>query len=213
MSELVHRVREPEGEAQGALVLNHGRGADENDLFGLLDELDPERRLVGVTTGAPLTNVPPGGRHWYLVARVGYPDPETFASSYELLTGFLDGFLAERGIGWDRTVVGGFSMGAVMSYAVSLGKGRPSPAGLLAFSGFVPQVEGWTPELDGRSGLPVAIHHGQNDPIISVEFARKARALLKSRDIEPAYLETEAGHWLPPEAIGPARKIVASVQR
>ena len=42
--------------AEGALILNHGRGADENDLFGLLDELDPERRLLGVTTGAPLTD-------------------------------------------------------------------------------------------------------------------------------------------------------------
>ena len=81
-AELVHRLREPAGEPAGALVLNHGRGTDENDLYGLLDELDPERRLLGVTTGAPLTNVPPGGRHWYLVPRVGYPDPETFAGSY-----------------------------------------------------------------------------------------------------------------------------------
>ena len=210
MSELVHRVREPAGEAQGALVLNHGRGADENDLFGLLDELDPERRLVGVTTGAPLTNVPPGGRHWYLVPRVGYPDPQTFASSYAALTGFVDSFLGERGIGWEQTVVGGFSMGAVMSYAVSLGAGRPTPAALLAFSGFVPTVDGWSPELTGRDGLRVAIHHGVNDPIISVDFARKARELLSSGGVEPDYLETDAGHWLPPEALEPAKRLVAA---
>ena len=155
MSErLVHRLREPAGEAEGALVLNHGRGADENDLFGLLDALDPERRLLAVTTGAPLTDVPPGGRHWYLVERVGYPEPRTFASSYRSLTGFLDGLLAERGIGWERTVIGGFSMGAVMSYAVALGGGRPSPAAVLAFSGFVPTVEGWAPALDGSRGPP-----------------------------------------------------------
>ena len=211
MSDLIHRVRDAEGEPQGALILNHGRGADENDLFGLLDELDPERRLVGVTTGAPLTNVPPGGRHWYLVARVGYPDPGTFASSYEALTGFADGFLAERGISWERTVIGGFSMGAVMSYAVGLGEGRPTPAGLLAFSGFVPEVEGWRPELEGRDGLEVAIHHGANDPVISVEFARKARKLLTAGGIEPAYLETDAGHWLPPEALEAPRRIVSAV--
>ena len=41
------RLREPCGEPEGALILNHGRGADENDLHGLLDELDPERRLLG----------------------------------------------------------------------------------------------------------------------------------------------------------------------
>ena len=70
-----------------------------------------------MTTGAPLTGIPPGGRHWYLVPRVGYPDPDTFAGSYAALTDFLDGLLAERGIDWERTVIGGFSMGAVMSYA------------------------------------------------------------------------------------------------
>jgi phospholipase/carboxylesterase len=208
MRELVHRIREPAGEPRGALILNHGRGADENDLFGLLDELDPERTLVGVTTGAPLTNVSPGGRHWYLVPRVGYPDPKTFWASYELLGGFLDEFLAERGIDWGRTVIGGFSMGAVMSYAVSLGEGRPTPRGLLAFSGFVPTVEGWKAETGGRSDLEVAIHHGANDPIISVEFARTARDLLRAGGVEPAYLETDAGHWLPPEALEPARTIV-----
>ena len=73
--ELVHLIREPAGEPEGALILNHGRGADEHDLYGLLDRLDPERRLLGVTPGAPLTDVPPGGRHWYRVPRVGYPDP------------------------------------------------------------------------------------------------------------------------------------------
>ncbi len=72
---LVHLIRETEGKPEGALILNHGRGTDEHDLYGLLDELDPERRLLGVTPGAPLTDVPPGGRHWYVVPRVGYPDP------------------------------------------------------------------------------------------------------------------------------------------
>ena len=208
---LVHRLREPEGEPAGALILNHGRGTDENDLYGLLDELDPARRLLGVTTGAPLTNVPPGGRHWYLVPRVGYPDPATFAFSYEALTGFIDGLLAERGIGWERTAVGGFSMGAVMSYAVALGPGRPTPAALLAFSGFVPTVEDWEPELEGRGALDVFIHHGRNDPVISVDFARGACELLSAGGIQPQYVETDAGHWIPPEVIAPARETAAGV--
>jgi phospholipase/carboxylesterase len=206
---LVHLLREPAGEPEGALVLNHGRGTDERDLFGLLDELDPERRLLGVTTGAPFTNVPPGGRHWYIVPRVGYPDPETFRSSYRLLTGFLDDLLAERGVGWDRTVIGGFSMGAVMSYSVALGPKRPVPAGLVALSGFIPSVDGWQPELAGREGLAVLIHHGANDPIISVEFARQAKALLEAGGLEPEYIETDAGHWLPVEPVERARALVA----
>src|SRR5919202_4723391 len=163
---LVHLVREAAAEPEGALILNHGRGSDEHDLYGLLDELDPERRLVGVTTGAPLTGIPPGGRHWYAVARVGFPDPETFDHSYRLLAGFLDEFLAGRGIAWERTIIGGFSMGAVMSDAVALGEGRPSPAGIVALSGFVPTVDAWQPELASRGALPVLIHHGRLDPVI-----------------------------------------------
>jgi phospholipase/carboxylesterase len=205
---LIHLVREAAGEPQGALVLNHGRATSERDLYPLLDELDPERRLVGVTPGAPLTGVAPGGRHWYLVPRVGYPDPETFAASYAALTDFLDGFLEERGIGWDRTVVGGFSMGAVMSFAVALGVGRPSPAAIVALSGFVPTVEGWEPHFEGREGLPVFIHHGRDDPIISVEFGRRAAELLREGGLDVDYVETDAAHSVPLEAVTRAADLV-----
>jgi phospholipase/carboxylesterase len=210
---LDHLIREAEGDPQGALILNHGRGTTEHDLYGLLDELDPGRRLVGVTPGAPLTNVPPGGRHWYVVPRVGYPDPDTFGASYALLTSFLDDFLEARGIAWDRAVIGGFSMGAVMSYAVGLGPGRPSPAGIVALSGFVPTVEGWKPELASRSGLPVVIRHGSSDPVIDVGFARRARALLTDGGLDVDYLETHAGHSLPPEVLPGLREFVDGVTR
>jgi phospholipase/carboxylesterase len=209
--ELAHLLREPAAEPHGALILNHGRGTDERDLLGLLDELDPDRRLLGVTTGAPLTDVPPGGRHWYLVPRVGYPDPVTFGTSYALLKGFLDRLLADRGIGWERTVIGGFSMGAVMSYAVGLGPGRPSPAAIVALSGFLPTVEGWAPELESRAGLPVLIHHGLNDPVIDVALGRRARDLLTDAGLAVEYMETDAAHWVPPQVLPPAIELIAAV--
>ncbi|CAN5535806.1 dienelactone hydrolase family protein [soil metagenome] len=210
MSEsLVHLIREPAGEPQGALLLNHGRGSDENDLYGLLDEIDPERRLLAVTPGAPLTDIPPGGRHWYRVPRVGYPDPATFESSYALLAGLYDGLLTERGIGWDRTVIGGFSMGSVMSYGLALGPGRATPAGLIALSGFVPTVEGWEPELEGRESLKALIHHGSNDPVIEIGFAHRAHELLSGAGIEVDFYESEAGHWLPPELAPKLREFVS----
>ena len=220
---LDHLIREADGEPEGALILNHGRGTSEHDLFGLLDELDPERRLVGVTPGAPLNveghtlaapepgphaTVPPGGRHWYLVPRVGYPDPETFASSHSALCEFCDDFLDERGLGWDRAVIGGFSMGAVMSYAVALGEGRPSPAGIIALSGFIPTVEGWEPRLEDRAGLPVFVHHGRNDPIISVDFGRDAARVLQSAGLDVDYLETDAPHAVPLEAVTRSRDLI-----
>jgi len=197
---LVHLLRESAGEPAGALVLLHGRGADERDLVPVLDALDPERRLVGLTPGAPLPG-PGGGRWWYQVPRVGYPDPETFHASYARLTGFLDDWLAERGMGWERTIIGGFSMGCVMSYAVGLGPGRPSPAGILALSGFIPTVERWEPELTGRPGLPVLIVHGARDPVISVDFARDARPRLQSAGIAVEYHEHDGGHHIDPATV------------
>ena len=197
---LVHLLRESAGEPAGALVLLHGRGADERDLVPVLDALDPERRVVGLTPGAPLPG-PGGGRWWYQVPRVGYPDPETFHASYARLTGFLDDWLAERGMGWERTIIGGFSMGCVMSYAVGLGPGRPSPAGILALSGFIPTVERWEPELTGRPGLPVLIVHGARDPVISVDFARDARPRLQSAGLAVEYHEHDGGHHIDPTTV------------
>ena len=58
---MAHLIREPAGEPKGALILLHGRAVDERDLYPMLDELDPDRKLLGMTPGAPLTDVPPAG--------------------------------------------------------------------------------------------------------------------------------------------------------
>lgn len=204
------RLREPAADPEGALILNHGRGADENDLHGLLDAIDPDRRLLGVTTGGPWLGIPPGGRHWYVVERVGFPHPETFGRAYAALGDRLDGLLGERGIAWSRTVIGGFSQGTAMSYAMALGEGRPSPAGLIATSGFIPEVEGWSAELAGRDDLGVYIHHGAGDPVIDVGFARAARERLRTAGLEPTYRDTAAGHSLPPEVVIELRTFTAA---
>src|SRR5918992_5688459 len=156
IDDLPHRLRPAAGDPEGALVLFHGRGTDEHDLFPLLEVLDPDRRLVGATPRGPLT-LPPGGAHWYIVRRVGYPDPETFHATYPVLAGWLDALLEAHGLTHDRAVLGGFSQGAVMAYALSLGKARPTPVALLALSGFIPTVEGFELELERAPRLPVAI--------------------------------------------------------
>jgi phospholipase/carboxylesterase len=182
---------------EGALVLLHGRGADERDLFPLLDILDPERRLLGATARGPLS-LPPGGAHWYIVRRVGYPDPDTFDSTYPELASWLDGMLAEHGIPPERTVLGGFSQGSVMSYALGLGPGRPRPAGIMALSGFLPTVEGFELDLAKAAGLPVAIGHGTDDPVISVEFGRDARDRLVEAGAQVTYRESPMPHTIDP---------------
>ena len=192
---LTYRERPASGEAEGALVLLHGRGADEHDLFPLLDALDPERRLAGYTPRAPLT-MPPGSAHWYVVRQVGHPDAQTFLPTARLAADWLDALAAETGILRERTVLGGFSQGAAMTYALGLAAGRARPAALIALSGFMPAVPGW--ELDLRGAPPTAIGHGTYDPVIGVEWSRRARAALESAGAEVLYLESPLPHAIDP---------------
>ncbi len=190
------RVRPAPAAPEGALVLLHGRGADEHDLFPLLDALDPQRRLVGATPRGPLS-LPPGGAHWYALGGIGTPEPTTFRESYAAAEEWLGAFLEEQGVGFDRLVLGGFSQGGAMSYAVGLGAGRPRPAALCVFSSFVPRVPGF--ELDLTPPLPpIAIGHGTLDNVIGVEWGRRARALLEAAGAEVLYRETPMFHQIDP---------------
>ena len=191
------------GEPQGTLVLLHGRGADEHDLFPLLDAIDPERRLRGVTPGGPLT-LPPGGRHWYRLAGIPTPDPDTFWPSFHALVELLDEMQPPL-------VLGGFSQGAVMSYALGLGRGAEKrPAALLPMSGYMPRVDGLSLDLDGLDGFPVAIQHGTLDPVISVEWSREARDALTAAGAAVAYHEAPLPHTIDPAFIPSLRALVAA---
>jgi phospholipase/carboxylesterase len=195
------------GDPEGLLVLFHGRGADEHDLYPLLDALEPERRLLGLTPRGPLS-LPPGGAHWYVVPRVGYPDPATFHASYEAASEWLDGL----GFPPEKTILGGFSQGAVMAYALGLGRGRPHPAAITAYSGFIPTVEGWEPDLE--EPLPkVAIGHGTYDNVIPVEFSRRARALLEEAGADVLYRESPLPHAIDPRFLTEVSQWLAPVLR
>jgi phospholipase/carboxylesterase len=201
MSDLFYRERAAEGEPGGLLVLHHGRGTDELDLLPLADALDPARRLHVVTPRAPLRLPGSPGYHWYVVPRVGYPDPATFHDAYDKLAHLHDELWELTGVAPTQTVLGGFSMGSVMSYALALGEGRPAPAGVLAFSGFIPTVEGWKPELAAHERMRAFIAHGRNDPVIDIAFARGAREQLEAAGLQVDYHEFEGGHQIDPAHI------------
>lgn len=204
MEVLVQVERPAAGEPEGLLILHHGRGTDERDLLGLADALDPQARLRVVSPRGPLALAGSPGYHWYLVPRVGYPDHDSFHAARAALAELHDRLWEETGAGPERTVLGGFSMGSVMSYAMALGADRPAVAGILAFSGFVPTVEGWQPSLADRQGTRAFIAHGRRDPIMDIEFARRARDLLEQGGLEVEYRETELGHQIDPAHIADA---------
>jgi phospholipase/carboxylesterase len=195
--------RPPAGSAAGSLVLLHGRGADETDLHPLLELLDPERRLHGYTPQGPLT-LPPGGRHWYRLGGIPTPDPSTFWPSFEALTAFLDEVPKPL-------VLGGFSQGAVMSYATALGRSPAErPAALLPLSGFMPAVDELELDLTGLDRFPVAIAHGTLDPVIPVDFSRAARDALTAAGADVDYREGPYGHTIDPAIVPELRDLVAA---
>jgi len=210
---LIYRERPAAQDPDGLLILHHGRGADEHDLLGLADVLDPNRRLHVVTPRAPLTVPGWPGYHWYTGPRVGYPDRDTFDRAYVALAAFHDETWKRTGLTPQQTVLGGFSMGSVMSYALGLAGDRPSPAGILAFSGFIPTVEGWQPDLASRARLPVFIAHGRHDPIMDVAFARRARDLLVAAGLPVEYHESDAAHQINPADIPSATRWLAAAER
>ncbi len=198
-AEILSARREAAGDPAGLLVLSHGRGADERDLLPLADLLDPERRLLVVSPRGPLS-LPPGGAHWYALHRLGFPDPPTFLATYARVSSWLDALVAETGLDWSHVALGGFSQGAVMTYALGLGAGRPRPAALIALSGFMPTVPGF--ELDlSRPLPPVAIGHGTHDPVIGVEWSRQARETLEQAGAAVLYRESPMPHTIDPSFV------------
>ena len=201
--------RPARGHADGLLVLHHGRGSHEHDLLGLADLVDPEQRLHVASVRAPLQLPGMPGYHWYVVPRVGYPDPDTFHAARALLARVHDGLWESTGIDPSRTILGGFSMGSVMSHAMACGGDRPVPAGVLACAGFLPVVEGWELSLPAAGhGLHTFISHGTADPVMDVGFAHAAARELSAAGVQVELHEFAGGHEVRPDQVLLARQWV-----
>jgi phospholipase/carboxylesterase len=81
---------------------------------------------------------------------------------------------------------------------------------LLALSGFIPTVAGWEPDLESPFP-PIAIVHGEYDPVIPVEFARRARVLLEDAGADLLYRELPIEHWIDPAVLPELRQVVETV--
>jgi len=97
-----------------------------------------------------------------------------------------------------------------MSWALGLGAGRPRPAAILALSGFMPTVEGFQLDLSGLDGFPVAIGHGSFDPVIAVEWGRRARDAVQAAGAAVLYRESPMGHSIDPGFLPELREWLAT---
>jgi len=197
---LTHRVMMPEtgGSApHPALILLHGRGADEDDLVGITQDLD--ERLLVLSARAPFP-FPYGGFTWYDAGADGTPDPLHFAESCNRLSAFIDDVLRSYPVDADRLFLLGFSMGAVMSLVAGLT--RPEKfRGVSANSGYLPEHAGVHYRWDALASLNIFLAHGTQDPVVPVELARRAKDLLTDTCPLLRYREYPVGHELGPQSV------------
>jgi phospholipase/carboxylesterase len=201
LTHLVHEPREKTAERPPLLLLLHGVGSNEADLFGLAPYLD--RRFLVVSARAPVV-LGPGAFGWF---RIDFTPEGMVADlaqarrSLEMLPGFIDELTETYRTDARRTYLAGFSQGAMMSLAFLLTRPKKL-AGVVAMSGRLPsQVIEAEPDRDALAGVPVHITHGIYDPVLSVEDARAARDYLEQLPVELTYREYPMGHEVSMESL------------
>lgn len=208
---LEHRVLLPEGAHERkhpTLVMLHGRGADEEDLIPLAERYDPA--LLVLSVRAPFPFPGGGGYTWYDAGRVGTPDPEMFRRSYDGLSRFLDEALLAYPVDPERLFLLGFSMGSVMSYALSLT--RPELfRGVIAHSGYLPEGTHLSFRWGDLGTLSFFVAHGTMDPVIPVELARRAKRLFEESGARLTYREYGIGHEINEESLGDSALFLAGL--
>ncbi|PDW03797.1 alpha/beta hydrolase [Candidatus Viridilinea mediisalina] len=196
----VERKPREASERPPLLLLLHGYGANEHDLFDLADYFAPE--LYVVSARAPLA-LPWGGFAWYHLGGVPgrlIPDKPSRAAALELVERFIPSLPERLGTDPQRTYVLGFSQGAIMSLAFAMR--RPDTvAGIMALSGYL------DPELTpsdlpaALDGLPIIQMHGTYDDVIPVSAAHMTRDALEKLPVQHVYHEYPIGHGIHPEGV------------
>lgn len=199
---LIHLLRQPQAATEKAplLLLLHGYGSNEADLFSFAEYLDP--RFFVVSARAPLTLMP-GMYAWFSLEFTNQgiiADLAEAAQSGVMLGGFLDELLDAYALDGERVYLMGFSQGAMMS--LGLGLARPDKvAGIVAMSGRLPQeARARAAAPHALEGLPILVTHGIYDDLIPVASGRDCRDYLQTLPVRLTYHEYPMGHEIRPEA-------------
>jgi phospholipase/carboxylesterase len=198
---LTHKIHQPHkatSRKYPTLILLHGLGANEDDLFGLAKYFDD--RLFIISARAPFQYQWSGGYTWYNLLELGKPEPNMFAESYQKLLQFIQDVKSGYTVDPDKIFLFGFSMGAMMSYAVVLT--NPNLVkGVLANSGLIPEGTGLTYQWDKIRDKSFFVAHGIYDSIVPVMFAKRAKDLLEKAGADLTYREYEMDHQIDEESL------------
>ncbi len=176
------------------LLLLHGVGSNEEDLFSLTNYL-PDSLLV-VSVRGPLTLAPDSYAWYEVLFTTGQPkiNLEQEKESRELLLNFLEYLKENYKFDESNVWIGGFSQGAIMSYSIGL-LYPDKVKGIIALSGrFLEENKVNVKISEKILNKKIFISHGRNDRVLSVEYARSMKAYLDSIGVHPHYREYEEGH-------------------
>ncbi len=199
-TDLFYTALEPRrvvGGKSPAVILLHGRGADENDLLGLAQYFDERLAVFSVRAPYPFEF---GGYTYFQLNDDGTAEPVMFMESYRRLMEFADGVASLPEVDPDRIFLLGFSMGTIMSYALSLTHPEKF-AGVVAQSGFIRDHPDLDFQWNALSNCSFIITHGVNDPVIPVAAARKTRAMFSKSNAVFVYKEYPMGHEISGESL------------
>jgi phospholipase/carboxylesterase len=182
------------------LILLHGRGTDENDLLGLIPSFDP--RLLVVSVRAPY-RFPYGGYTWFDLDEQSGINKDQLAAGCAALMQCLDEIQKKYPVDVKRLFLFGFSMGAMISLAVSLSNPHRFK-GVIAHSGLLPKEDTLQYRWNTLEGISFFIAHGTNDPIVPVELSRQAHLRLMDAKADVVYREYPIQHTISEESLNAA---------
>ncbi|MBZ9629826.1 alpha/beta fold hydrolase [Salegentibacter sp. LM13S] len=199
---LQHLIRKPKTQTEKPplLIMLHGYGSDENDLFSFAEELPDELFVVSVKAPYPMQ---PYGNAWYAIHWDNqdgkFSDDEQAKESRELIAGFIDEAIDAYNLNAENVTLLGFSQGSILSYAVALSYPE-KVKNIIALSGYINKAilkPGF--EKNDFSSLSFYCSHGSVDQVIPVEWARKTKPALDELNIENSYSEFPVGHGVAPQ--------------
>lgn len=182
------------------LLLLHGYGSNEEDLFSFATELPNDSYVISVR--APY-DLQPYGHAWYAIHfdadENKFSDNVQAKQSVELIAGFIDEIVKQYPIDAKNVTLIGFSQGAILSYATALTYPE-KVAKVVALSGYFNQeIMPEVIDTNAISHLKFFVSHGSFDQVIPVDWARKAKPALENLGLEVEYHEYPVGHGVAPQ--------------
>ncbi len=200
---LVHLVRQPSAEedAPSLLLLLHGVGSNEHDLYELAPFLD--KRFLIISARAPNT-LGPGSFAWFEVAFTPQGpaiNPQQAEASRETLITFIKEAATMYGADPSRVYLMGFSQGAIMSASIALTQPELVAGAVLMSGRILPEIRPLMASNDELIGFPFLVVHGTADRVLPVTYGRASRDLLSALPVDLTYHEYPMGHEVSQESL------------